>query len=632
MSPAPPGWPGRDDTVRHSTVPTHPHQPAAPPGYELIRRIGCGGMGDVFLARDLATEREVAMKFLWSPSDLSAHERFLVEVRALAKVDHPNIVRVLFADVNRREPFFTMEYADGGSLGRWVEKYGAVPPHDAARIARDVARALAAAHAAGVIHRDVKPSNILLSEDRGQRTEDRGPKTDRGRPTSDSCPLSSVLCPLVPRLSDFGLAKRLDREDGLSATTGGMGTPGYMPPEQVSGRYGDLGPASDVYGLGATLFHLLTGRAPFRGGTPADVTAKVVADPAPRLRTVAPAVPVELEAVVAKCLEKNPADRYPTAAALADDLDRFLDGRAPHAPLLSWRRRAYRTAVRHRGRVGAGLAAVLALVVVFVFGVVAARPKAEDPLADARKQLADGKAVTFVGEKGPPKFSRAVYGNAEVGESVAGDGTCSITSLGEALTELIPDPCCDRYRLTAELRQVETRGDMDVSFDRVGLYFGYTTVVVDGRPTHLMQSVRFNDYRPLYLKDPVAPQFVRFGAYGLTQRPESPKTPVYTHRSTSAQLPFAATLLMGSWRTVVVEATPAGVAVKWRDDAGELVTVAAYPAELCQEDWAALRRDLDRVTPGTGPILRDWHPRGAIGVLSFKASVAVRNVSLEPLP
>lgn len=624
LSPAQSGWPGRDDTVRHGTIPTHGHLPTAPPGYDLIRRVGCGGMGDVYLARDLATEREVAMKFLWSPSDPAAHDRFLVEVRALAKVDHPNIVRVLAADVHRREPFFTMEYADGGSLGRWVEKNGPLPPADAARVARDIARALAVAHAAGVIHRDVKPSNVLLTGVAAVPPAQPVPRLGNGRGVGGQ---QSGAFDLTPRLSDFGLAKRLDRDDGLSATTGGMGTPGYMPPEQVSGKHGDLGPASDVYGLGATLFYLLAGRAPFRGGSPVEVTAKVLAGPAPRLRAVAPTAPPELEAVVARCLERNAADRYPTASALADDLDRVLDGRAPLAPLLSWRRRAYLGVVRNRKRVGVGLAAVVALVAVFVVGVVAARPKAEDPFADARKLLAAGMPATLIGETGRPKYVRAAFGNAVIGDSVTGDGTCTITSLGDAATELAPDSGCDRYRLSAELRQLNTPDPNSPEIDRVGVYFGHTTVAVDGKPIHLMDSVRFNDI-PAWADPPDVKRSVYLGLFGLIQQEPRP----HNLRGGSRPFPLTGSQANGRWRKVVVEVTPEGVLVKWRDDAGELVKGIELPVKKCRSTWEAARRFMDERVPGSGPILREWHPRGAIGVLSFRASVAVRNVILEPLP
>src|SRR5438874_1674230 len=144
-----------------------------------------------------------------------------------------------------------MELADCGSLGKWVEEHGPLAPADAARLVATVARAVAAAHAAGILHRDLKPSNILLAGDRGQGTGDRKPEA-----LTPGSSRSPVPCLLTPKVGDFGLAKRLDHDDLLTPTTGPIGTPGFMPPEQVSRRNGAVGPASDVYGLGATLYHL----------------------------------------------------------------------------------------------------------------------------------------------------------------------------------------------------------------------------------------------------------------------------------------------------------------------------------------------------------------------------------------
>src|SRR5262249_8006869 len=273
--------------------------PVAPPGYNIIERVGGGGMGDVCLARELAADRLVAMKFLRAGSGSAATARFLVEVRALAGLDHPHIVRVLATDFTRPDPFFTMEYVPGGTLRDRIDRTGSADPAARAGLVEIVARAVQAAHTAEVLHRDLKPSNILLS-------------------VGDT-----------PKVSDFGLAKRLDRDDGLTVGPGEMGTPAYMPPEQVSRRNGSVGPPSDVYGLGATLYHLLAGRAPFEGESRDEILARVLADPPPRLRAIRPDVPAGLEGIVVKALEKDPQDRYPTAAALADDLDRFLSGIRP---------------------------------------------------------------------------------------------------------------------------------------------------------------------------------------------------------------------------------------------------------------------------------------------------------------
>ncbi|MDW8244531.1 MAG: serine/threonine-protein kinase [Thermogemmata sp.] len=268
--------------------------PPSPPGYQLLKRLGCGGMGDVFLAREYPTERLVALKMLRSFGNPNVAERFVAEVRALARLNHPNIVRVLATDFLRQQPFFTMEYIEGGTLADRLRQQGPIDPHEAARLIRTAAQAVHAAHCAQVLHRDLKPSNILLDA-HGQ-----------------------------PHISDFGLAKLLDRDDGLVTATGPLGTPSYMPPEQCSKRFGPVGPAADVYGLGATLYHMVVGRPPFSGSSTPEIIRHIEQTPPIRPRVIRPEIPLELEAIILKCLQKRPHDRYPTAAALAEDLERFL--------------------------------------------------------------------------------------------------------------------------------------------------------------------------------------------------------------------------------------------------------------------------------------------------------------------
>jgi serine/threonine protein kinase len=309
-------------------------------------------MGAVYLARETAAERDVAMKFLHHPGRTGALDRFLVELRAFARLDHPNVVRVFASDFFRSDPYFTMEYVGGGTLAKRLETGGPFAPAEAARLIATVARAVHAAHAAGVVHRDLKPSNILL--------------TEAG----------------APKVADFGLAKRTDRDDRLTTGSGPLGTPGYMAPEQVRGAPGSIGPAADVYGLGATLYHLLTGRPPFSGSQP-DVFNDILCDPPARPRALRRAVPRALEAVCLKCLEKDPDRRYPTAEALAIDLDQVLAGGRPVAPELTWRRRAARSLARHRRGLAWAAAAALAAVVVFVLGA-AMTPDAPNPEPPAR--------------------------------------------------------------------------------------------------------------------------------------------------------------------------------------------------------------------------------------------------------
>ena len=216
----------------------------------------------------------VALKFLQRPGHQGAFDRFGVEVKSLGALDHPNIIRFYSSDFLRSTPYFTSEYAAGGCLLQKLEAEGPLDPKEAARLMAIVARAIDAAHSAKVIHRDLKPSNIVLMKD--------------GR----------------PKVSDFGLAKRLDSDDDLTEGSGPLGSPPYMAPEQTGRNEGAIDARTDVYGLGATLYHLVTGRRPFTG-LQDEVISKVRSEPPIPPRSVRREVPRELEAIILKCLEKG---------------------------------------------------------------------------------------------------------------------------------------------------------------------------------------------------------------------------------------------------------------------------------------------------------------------------------------
>ncbi|MBX6311583.1 MAG: serine/threonine protein kinase [Isosphaeraceae bacterium] len=265
--------------------------------YELIAEIGRGGMGVVYKARQKDLDRLVAIKMILASQLASPQqvERFYAEARAAAKLNDPHIVAIHDVGEYQGQHYFAMEYVEGPSLAELVRR-GTFEPEEAARIMRAVARAVARLHAQGIIHRDLKPSNILL---------------DAGG---------------TPCVTDFGLAKRLRAEDALTNTGAIVGTPGYMAPEQAAPRSGGVGPLSDVYSLGAILYELLTGRPPFSEATPLDTLVQVLEGEPPRPRRLDPRIPRTLERICLKCLEKDPDDRYPSAAALAEDLDHFLRG------------------------------------------------------------------------------------------------------------------------------------------------------------------------------------------------------------------------------------------------------------------------------------------------------------------
>jgi predicted Ser/Thr protein kinase len=284
--------------------------PPAVPGYEILGELGRGGMGVVYQARQTGLNRTVALKMILAGAHAGPEQlaRFRAEAEAVARLQHPNIVQVYDVGEHQGTPYFSLEYIGGGSLARHLDGTP-VPPRRAAELTEVLARAVHFAHQRGVIHRDLTPGNILLAEDG------------------------------TPKVTDFGLAKRLDADSSRTQSGAVLGTPSYMAPEQAGGKNREVGPAADVYSLGAILYELLTGRPPFKADSVLETLAQVVgAEPAaPRL--LQPRVPRDLETVCLKCLEKEPRKRYPSAAALAADLGRFLGGESIEArPTPAWER------------------------------------------------------------------------------------------------------------------------------------------------------------------------------------------------------------------------------------------------------------------------------------------------------
>jgi len=308
------------------------------PGYEVIAELGRGGMGVVYLARQAGLNRLVALKMVLAgdyadPTDLM---RFRLEAEAAAKLQHPNIVQVFEINEADGKPYFCLEFVDGGSL---VKKLGGAPQpvRPAAELVMKLARAMDYAHGRHIVHRDLKPANILL--------------TAEG----------------APKIADFGLAKRLDDRHSQTQSGSVLGTPSYMAPEQAQGRTRDVGPAADIYSLGAILYEALVGRPPFKGETVLDTLEQVRGqEPVPPSR-LRPKTPRDLETVCLKCLEKEPAKRYVRAGDLAEDLRRYLAGEPILArPTPAWER-AWKWA--RRRPMAAALVAVCAL---FVLSLIAA--------------------------------------------------------------------------------------------------------------------------------------------------------------------------------------------------------------------------------------------------------------------
>jgi serine/threonine protein kinase/WD40 repeat protein len=328
--------------------------------FELRRQLGKGGCGIVFLAYDPKLKREVALK-IPRPEMLLSEEtrkRLIREARAAAEFDHPNLVPVYETGEFGPLCYIASTFCPGPTLGQWLERQPyPVPVRQAARLVAIVAEAVQHAHDRGVLHRDLKPNNIILQPVRDDPLAEQ--------PPVGSCQLRGEY--YIPRVVDFGLAKLMERgEPSDTHTCQILGTPRYMAPEQALARHQDLGPAADVYGLGAILYELLTGCAPFDGATDAEVLRQVIDGQLRMPRQIRPDIPRDLEAICLKAMEKNPARRYRTAIDLADDLRRFLDGKPTIARPLNWLGRFSRWARRNDQLVALIVVTAIAVVMIGV--------------------------------------------------------------------------------------------------------------------------------------------------------------------------------------------------------------------------------------------------------------------------
>jgi serine/threonine protein kinase/WD40 repeat protein len=331
--------------------------------YELLEEIARGGMGVVYKARQVGLDRVVALKMILAGQLASETDvqRFHTEAAAAAKLDHPGIVPVHEVGEHQGQHYFSMGYVEGQSLADKLVD-GPLPPREAAELTKKLAEAVAYAHEEGVIHRDLKPANVLLDKS-GQ-----------------------------PRITDFGLAKKLEADSHLTGTGQILGTPSYMPPEQAAGTTAEVGPATDVYALGAVLYALTTGRPPFQAANPMDTLLQVMEKEPVPVRQLDAAIPRDLETICLKCLEKSPERRYVSAQELRDELGRFLDDEPIRARPISQTVRVLRWCSRRPAI--AATSSLLLLSLILGAGLVTwqwrraeiARDRAQSALAVARSE------------------------------------------------------------------------------------------------------------------------------------------------------------------------------------------------------------------------------------------------------
>jgi serine/threonine-protein kinase len=562
------------------------------PGYEVLEELGKGGMGIVFKARQLAFDRLVAIKMIRAPLLAGTEEmrRFRTEALAAGRLDHPHVVRVFAFDEVHGCPFFVMEYLPGGTLAKRLFQ-SRLEVRQAVEMVRQVARGVQAAHEAGVLHRDLKPANVLLD---GQGNA---------------------------HVADFGLARLLDSDIRHTASEALLGTPAYMAPEQAAGHVRQMDRRADVWALGIILYECMAGHPPFLALRRSEVLQRIQRDRPPSLRKQRPDVPRELEAICLRCLEKQPANRYASAAALADDLSSWLEGRpCSIQPEDGWKKLERRLWQRPMLSL-----AVLGLLLGSLALLAAGPRQSSRPEITLASRLGRGQGVVLIGDTGLPGNTRWLSGYPPAQLIPGPDGICTLHANQAALLELLEDCPCERYRLSAEIRH-----DTSADPGSVGVFLAARQGKAGGRTTWHFMHLAFNDVvresaRWLQLPEPVRrqvpkppdtnPVFLRSRSFIPVPGKVEGGSALHTSR-VGDFLPFGHAARPGLWRKVVIEVDPPQLRVSW--SGGELV---------CNLDLNAHLRALQ--FPGEKTLRPS--PRGGLGLFVVRGSASFRRVRLDPL-
>jgi serine/threonine-protein kinase len=557
--------------------------------HQLLQIIGRGAMGVVYKARQLPPlERVVALKTLPPGSWLepTALERFAQEVQAAGKLRHPNIITVYEVGEYEGQHYLTMPFVPGGSLLQHLARFRA-DTRAAVRLVEKIARAVHHAHTNGILHRDLKPGNILLDE----RDE--------------------------PLVADFGLARSLDADVHLTETGLVVGTPAYLSPEQAAGHR-TLTAASDIWALGVILYELLAGRRPFSAPARQDLRDLILTTDPPPPRSLRRDLDPVLEAIVLACLEKEPGRRYVTAQALADDLANWLEGKPTVKHPRRWRPRFSRQARRQLPKI-ALVGLVLALTVGLLVALnrppqTAGPPSREQIWQSIRDRLQRGEKVTFIGENGPPAAFDWPVAGAIAPDTP--DGSFTIHSGAVSLLELLPDMPIEHYKFTAEVRQERTPSGT------VGLYCCYARHSTPTGEVHAFACVNFADWGNLAVNNNGV---VRSAVHFKLTHYRPPGTGLGDAGLGEEQrfkpLVFAD---KPDYRKLEIVVTPETMRVTWEGH----VKVAKVSKSTRLEKAKLLVNGRPEMA-GVFPV---FPPSGGLGFFVCQSAASFRQVAIEPLP
>jgi serine/threonine protein kinase len=571
-------------------APPYESEPANFGRFECLEKVAEGGMGVVYRARDVDLGRDVALKTVRTDGARASdvlRNRFLLEARALAQLRHPNIIPVYAFGSMEGKLFFAMEFQSGGSLAQQVKHFSKGDPEAVVILMEKVARAVQFAHSRKILHRDLKPGNILLSE-AGE-----------------------------PYVGDFGLAKSFDSpQEPVHPDEATPGTPAYMSPEQSGGRAEVVGAATDTWALGVVLFELLTGELPFKGNRNEILDAiRTAAPPAPRkLRR---GLDRSLEAIVLRCLKKDPKERYPSTGALAEDLKRWRLGEPTIARPEWWPARLWRSVRRHPA-VSSAAAVTLAFVTAGLLhsGSPSNRPADDGPPVAAlqciESELNTGRSASLLDGKGGLRWFHQQAGKTAFDRHPMEADTAWLQSFGPGFTELLPAPPESGYRFEAELRleQVLKLGD-------AGVYFAYTARDTPLGIEHWCGTLTVGTDE-LARSDWVQIQWQRYREAGA--QPSNRATKLIT-----ARLPLPWKSPGGcDWHRLTIEVTPGRLAL--------FCDQILVGNEVKEEDVSQLTRSLAWLEPTFGDgFMGNSSLRGGVGLYASGVSVSLRKVWVTPL-